>query len=200
MARCFESDVDEDRLTQEYRACRSSALTIWQEQPAQPCCAIWSKACREWGGAQRPAALQKILVKLAAFCPSSSGVEQSFSLAQWTLDARRAWLSQGLEGDELKVVCDQRTSDFQTGRESLLAGAQRIWARCYGVPRASGPNARASTQAPKRPMQQGTEAAFLKRRRAETAQAAAGDDVAVLQASGELALRSSSAVRRKSKI
>jgi len=48
-------------------------------------------------------------------------------------------------------------------------------------------------------MQEGTEAAFLKRRRAETAQAAAGDDVAALQASGELALRSSSAVRRKSK-
>ena len=180
-------------MTQEYRACRSSALTIWQEQPAQPCCAIWSKACREWGGA---AALQKILVKLAAFCPSSSGVEQSFSLAQWTLDARRAWLSQGLEGDELKVVCDQRTSDTN---KSLLAGAQRVWARCYGVPRASGPNARASTKAPKRPMQEGTEAAFLKRRRAETAQAAAGDDVAALQASGELALRSSSAVRRKSK-
>ena len=81
--------------------------------------------------------LVQALVRAAAFFASSSGCEHTFSATQWAHEGCRGFISNELEEDELKLMCDRNADDFE-----LVELAQRIWVDAgYGVPRVSGPGA-----------------------------------------------------------
>ena len=137
--------------------------------------------------------LNELLLLLTAFCPVLSGVEQNCSLAQWALEGLRAWLSDQLENEELKLLCDHRSDE----EEALINQARIIWVRSgFGKPRASGPLGRAprSDAGVKRGSgdQEGTEAHFIKRRRLAVDAALQGNPQAQQQAAGEVPLPRSS--------
>ena len=164
---------------------------------------IWEEARRRADAATTTT--ERVLDDLEAFCVTTSGVEHTFSYAQWSHDARRSWLSGSSQEDELKILADCRVpSDWP----ELCEIARQVWQRCnYGTPRISGP-----TRAPRRDCgvkkrraedlmadddaAPTTETSFIKKRRRDVSTATADADpdlmatVASAMQSSELPSRS----------
>ncbi len=70
---------------------------------------LWERAV---AAAKSPAEasknVSKVTDELAAFSLTTSGVEQAFTFAQWSNEARRSWMTSSLEENELKIVADCR--------------------------------------------------------------------------------------------
>ncbi len=108
----------------------------------------------------------KVDDEVAAFSVTTSGVEQTFTHAQWSHEARRSWMSSSLAENELKIIADCREP---SAWPELLARARDVWTKMrYGTPRASGPGRRArkdlGTKRRAEPAAE-TEAGFLHKRR-----------------------------------
>ena len=59
-------------------------------------------------------------------------MEHAFSFAQWALQGRRAWLSNYVEEDELKLLVDKHPEE----ESALLQAARRNWVHFgFGQPR-----------------------------------------------------------------
>ena len=63
------------------------------------------------------------LTRYGAWTSSSSGVERNFFMSQWAVESRKAWLSDALFNDELKILCDIHDSDM----DELCLAARQIW-------------------------------------------------------------------------
>ncbi len=182
-------------LQREYHQLRPGAKHSFVQQPGRSVSEHWLPSSKS---RFRDFPLtRRILRSVEGFGGSSSGVEQAFSIAQWALEGRKSWLSGNLENDHLVLICDR---DNYTEKE-LAKKAQEIWVQCgYGRPGASGltgigaapgtgREARrdAGVKRPQ-PLDAPTEAGFIKRRRAELAEATARDADAFAQARGQAPL------------
>ena len=64
-----------------------------------------------------------VLCRYAAWSTSSCGVERNFFKAKWAVESRKAWLSDELYNDEMKVLCDASEADGP----GYAAAARKHW-------------------------------------------------------------------------
>ncbi len=76
--------------------------------------------------------LVKSLADYFVFTASSSGVEQSFSVTHWGIDARRRRMSPLVEESTTTLLTDT------SNRSELCALTRRCWVKVFGKPRFSG--------------------------------------------------------------
>ena len=127
--------ADHNELKRQYLHARPVAVRCYNETAATDSLPCWDNALQTLPGDH--GILERVGISVAAFGGSSSGVGQSFSIANWALEGRRSWLSDTLENDELKLIVDKRDAAEE---EELFEIAQSIWCRCkFWISRASGP-------------------------------------------------------------
>jgi hypothetical protein len=97
---------------------------------------------RPKGFAKLHKAFKYILMRYACWTGISSGVEQTFSLVQWAISARRSVMADSSSDDVIKLIADQD----QVDDDQLIKGARRIWRTMkYGKPRKSPTELRADS-------------------------------------------------------
>jgi hypothetical protein len=107
-----------------------------------------------------------VLCRYAAWSSSSCGVERNFFKAMWAIESRKAWLSDGLYNDELKILCDVGEAD----EASLTVNAREIWVTmAYGVQKGSYATRLDKGIKRKRHAEKKSLQAWAKRRRASVA-------------------------------
>jgi hypothetical protein len=113
--------------------------------------------------------LLSALTRYGSWTASSCGVERSFSLYQWSVEGRKAWMGDDLKNDALKLVCDRDEAEDKL----LIEGAQQVWDRLgynksrvvsttrldFGLPGGYDPKNRKMTRDVK------SESGWIKRRR-----------------------------------
>ena len=125
--------------------------------------------------------LRPVLYMWFAFCASTSGVEQAFTKGQRAFTDRQASSSAAFEQSVIRLVTDTTGIDV----DDLCKAAQRVWARCCGIARASGSVSRPANfnSGRKRSASGFGEAAFLRKRRgALVASDGVAGDVEVVRA------------------
>jgi hypothetical protein len=107
-------------------------------------------------------ALVGVLIRFAAWTGTSCGVERSFTMHQWAVEGRRAWTTDELENDELKLLCDRD----QDQDEVISERARSIWTETgYGVARVEYKTRIDAGTKRKRTGNEVSEVAWIKRRR-----------------------------------
>lgn len=82
--------------------------------------------------------LRPVVERWFAFCASTSGVEQSFTKGQHAFGFKQLGALPQHEWSTLKLKVDSSNND----PDKLTTLAQRVWTRCFGIPRASGTDRR----------------------------------------------------------
>ncbi|CAE7237118.1 unnamed protein product [Symbiodinium sp. CCMP2456] len=111
--------------------------------------------------------LRQALVQYFAFGCSTSGVEQSFSTAAWSVHSRRRKALAGTEEYLVKLALDLGNRN----RERVIRIARASWAACFGQPRTCHRRERVDKGLRKKKAEGSeilSESAFLRKRRHET--------------------------------
>ena len=115
------AQVDPEVLADEFQYAQPLARQFHEKGDSEPEC--WQQTLSMLDGAQ---VLPRILVSVAAFGGSSSGVEQAFSMTNWALEGRRSWMSGSFQNNELKLIVDRRNNLEDS---DIISRAQKIWVR-----------------------------------------------------------------------
>ena len=120
-----------------FRYVKQIAKVKRSQQPNDSNLAVWRSAIQHIqrkgrrGLEPRVVSLIATLCRYAAWSTSSCGVERNYFKAKWAVESRKAWLSDELYNDELKILCD-----FPKGSSdevSVVDAARQLWVKMlYG--------------------------------------------------------------------
>ena len=133
-----------ENVMRSFAAIVGLAMAVFSANPTwhNVSCWVFVFVRRPKGFAKLHKAFKYILMRYACWTGISSGVEQTFSLVQWAISARRSVMADSSSDDVIKLIADQD----QVDDDQLIKGARRIWRTMkYGKPRKSPTELRADS-------------------------------------------------------
>ena len=123
--------LDAEVLSGEYSKHLVYAIKVYRSATVPDNLAAWREATDSDRASRRPKQLRSCLVRLAAWCPSSCGLERLFSTSMLIKGSCRGAMTDDNFEDELLLLCMKDEREWP----QLFTHARELWLEFYGCSR-----------------------------------------------------------------